>query len=441
LLRQKILISFSVFIIILILVLNLNTFYWADDYAILNEINSLGIFERCRNGYFNWDGRYLTPASFIQGFLLKYLPIQLITLFWNLLFLTSGYIIALIIENNSKIVPNTKFPNLLLFRLFITLFFWFASSSHISQTVYWATGGVYSFNLLIGVIWLYYFNIYEQKKANKILLLFLTLLLSISTQNLILPYIFFIIIKIISNYRSKKQFHFVLISILVIGFIFLNFAPGNSIRVNEINENLIVDFNIITLFKFILKTIYLYTKFSVFLILVIFFFNYLFRIKKINLFLTFAKKKWITFLNSEIFFFMGISSVIPFVLFPSLASERTSIYFIYFFFLYFSIKAFPKIINRFSKILENNFKLIIVSYCLLTLFYCYNFIMGIELKNQMNSREKELISSENKTIKIKLINPNFIPILYNYRDYKNNSDWALEETKKYYKINDIDIVQ
>ncbi|SHJ81922.1 hypothetical protein [Flavobacterium haoranii] len=65
-----------ILLFVIVILLNLNSFYWADDYAILNELKEFGVFKRCLNGYLTWDGRYLTPASFIQGYLLNYLPIN-----------------------------------------------------------------------------------------------------------------------------------------------------------------------------------------------------------------------------------------------------------------------------------------------------------------------------------------------------------------------------
>ena len=89
--------SIAVIILLIILSLNLNTFYWADDYAILNEVENLGLYKRCLNGYYNWDGRYLTIGAFLQGFFLNYLPVQIVILIWFLLFLLSGYFISLFI--------------------------------------------------------------------------------------------------------------------------------------------------------------------------------------------------------------------------------------------------------------------------------------------------------------------------------------------------------
>lgn len=45
-------------LIVFILLLNLNTFYWADDYNFMFEISRKGVLQNCIYKYMTWDGRF-----------------------------------------------------------------------------------------------------------------------------------------------------------------------------------------------------------------------------------------------------------------------------------------------------------------------------------------------------------------------------------------------
>lgn len=423
-----------ILLFVIVILLNLNSFYWADDYAILNELKEFGVFKRCLNGYLTWDGRYLTPASFIQGYLLNYLPIQLITLIWTCLFLASGFLLVKILENENLMFFKEK-SHKLLFYLFVILAFWFSSSKHLSQTVFWATGGVYTFNLFIGALWLYLFTIKNKSKQNLIFLVLISVLTALTTQNLILTLLIFLIIKSFS--KEGLFINTLLFIILLSGLLFLNFAPGNKLRVNEIDSNLIDNINGITLFKNLALVTFQYLKHSIFLFLtlliVIAFFN-----KNINLkqyfFLPKNKKQFITLLQQNIYLIVAISTIIPFILIPSLASERTSIYFVFFFILYiFKILSDSniEIFNNRNAIKHLSFVLI------LTVFYSYNFILGFQLKNKLTDRATVLKEATEKTVTIKLIDKNEMPTLFRFREIKDQNDWVLSEIRKHFNCKEI----
>ena len=104
----KLLLTFACFVVILILSLCMNTFYWADDYALINNLNKLGVVQHCIEGYLTWDGRMLSLGGFVQCILLKYLPIQLITFVWSLCFLGSGILIYSIINQEFRFQITNK---------------------------------------------------------------------------------------------------------------------------------------------------------------------------------------------------------------------------------------------------------------------------------------------------------------------------------------------
>ena len=62
---ENILVFLAFSTIIMILLLCINTFYWADDYAFIIDLRKFGILQKCIDGYYNWDGRFFTLASFL----------------------------------------------------------------------------------------------------------------------------------------------------------------------------------------------------------------------------------------------------------------------------------------------------------------------------------------------------------------------------------------
>ncbi|MBK9223674.1 MAG: hypothetical protein IPO23_01675 [Flavobacterium sp.] len=129
-----------------ILFLSVNTFYWADDYSFILNVNKNGLLSNCILGYYNWDGRFLTLGALIQGFIIQNFAIEFVTLFWSILFLGSGFLMYKIISDEVKL-ENIEAKNQILIGAILSIILWLGSYSHISETIYWATGGVYTFNL------------------------------------------------------------------------------------------------------------------------------------------------------------------------------------------------------------------------------------------------------------------------------------------------------
>ncbi len=154
--QTKTLLFLAGFIILLILSICINTFYWADDYALLNNLNKIGILQHSIEGYLTWDGRMLTLSAFVQCFFLKNLPIQLITFLWSLCFFTSGIMIFYIINQELQLKIINKYQKSLII-LLLAIVSWLGAFIHFSETIYWGTGGCYSFGLMLGSIWVFGF--------------------------------------------------------------------------------------------------------------------------------------------------------------------------------------------------------------------------------------------------------------------------------------------
>lgn len=433
-------------VIVLILVLNLNTFYWADDYAVLNEINDLGIFERCLHGYYSWDGRYLTPAAFLQGAFLKLLPVELITLFWNSCFLLSGVLLFYIIkeETKDKLSNSNKFY----LPLLIAVVFWLGSYNHIGQTIYWATGGVYSFNLLLGAVWLFLF--YKVQNTNQLKNKFgfaiLTVFIGLTTQNLTIGFISLLVLTLLNDFlkREKKNISFnaFLLLIIITGTLFLSLAPGNFIRAKEVNDLAVENITFAILIKNFFFAILTYLKLSFILIIAAILAAFVFVEKRGNkilvatqniIFIPKTKEQLIELIATYKYLIVALSTVLPFITMPEVVSPRTAIYFMFFLVIFIFRFIHHLIVVPMNP--KENKAASVIAYILFSLTFCfiiYNFKKGSTLKTEITKREQLLKNSRNKVISIRRIDENLKSYCYDFRDFRGNDDWALEAQKVYF---------
>lgn len=418
----------------LILSINLFTFYWADDYGLINDLNKTNIIDFLVIGYFDWDGRFLTIAGFAQSILLKYTQIEWITFTWNVFFLASSFLIFPIISK--KIQLNLSKNKFLFYTLFFGLFFWLSSYSFLAQTVYWGTGGAYSLNLFIGSVWLYfYFSLTNQndiKNKNAILFYVFSFFAGATTQNLSIPLIVITIFTLI--YSKKIKFNALSIFFLLLGIVFLLIAPGNFVRMQHIPQSGLNSFN--NLIKNIFDVYYIFSKRSLFLIVLLI----------CSIIFSYIKLKKSTIkIENFIFLIACLSSALPFFIIP-IASERTTIYFCYFLLLFIGNLFFinPEAIkNVFSQI---KFKALMILFLfILNIFIVYNLKNGYQLKKEIVKRE--LILSKNKfkkVVYINEINPKLKTYCFNFYDLivgsEGNNHFINNSVEDNYNIEKITII-
>lgn len=436
--------------IFLILSLNINVFYWADDYSIMNEINDFGIFKRCVNGFYTWDGRYLTPAAFLQGFFLSALPVGIITLFWNLCFLASGIYMYFILkeENNTIIISRSSIYLPLLF----AIAFWLGSYKHITQTIYWATGGVYSFNLLLGAVWLFWFYKIQKSEAflSRAMFLFSTIFIGLTTQNLTIGLMTLLLLTIINDTLKKENknqaLNVLLLLIILGGTIFLSTAPGNFIRIKEINNSSLTDISIWQIAKNLCIIAFAYLKVILLMLPIAISVGIVCLTEKGRTISTAFRKivviprtkaQIIVFIEDYKYLLAALSTILPLVTIPGVASERTSIYFMFFLFLFivkfislFGVTASKKT-GIFSVLLP--YAVFFITIC----FTVYNFQKGTMLKSEITKRENILKKSANKTVRINIIDESLKSHCYDFRDFRGNDDWAVEAQEDYFGITKI----
>lgn len=450
--------SISVFlgftVMIVILSICINTFYWSDDYAFMVKLDKNGVIGNCIYGYNTWDGRFFALVAFFQGFLLKYIQIEVVTFFWTLTFILSGLFLIKIIQQELKLDNKKQ----LLLGFLLTATFWLGCYKHLSETVYWGTGGGYSLDLLLAAVWIYWYfklKVNNFTITNRIFYILFSFIVGATTQNLtiaLLCLIFIdIIIKLLKKERTNIGFYSLLFIIVFAGMLFISIAPGNFTRMEKTGIHS-VDFSFISLLKGFLNVGFAYMKISVVLILLSIFtaiaMVFLFQPNaKLNLksvvFFPSNKTLVIKFLSDYKWLFVAISTILPFIIAPRLAFPRTSLFFMYFlliFIIVFVMRMFSKAENNYiedSKSI-NAYLILNIIFILGIGFGTYNFVKGIELKKFISQRENLLQSNHGKTVKIKLVNPDMESSCYDITDLSLVENemvaWRRLRLEEYYKV-------
>lgn len=458
---ENILVFLAFSTIIMILLLCINTFYWADDYAFINDLRQYGIFQRCIDGYFNWDGRFFTLPSFCQSFFLLNFPIQIITFIWSLCFLISGFIAFFIINeeiNINKLSKKCRF----FFIILIAIILWLGSYKHTFETIYWATGGYYSLVLLFGSFWILCFLKFQNNqfsRMSKVLFLIFSVIVGASTQNLSIALILLVLITIFVDFKENQKtnisFNILVSFAVLLGLIFIVIAPGNWVRLHEVNNLGKPDFSILNLIKNYFVILIRYCYHSLVLVFIgvfggisigfVMFQNQVLNvnfIKKINF-----KFNFLILIKNFKWLILALSTIFPFVFIPNIVSARTEIYF-EFFLLIFIVSSVIKLLKKVSLSHENHFYAknnALISYLFsffilisCTVFAIYNFQKGLILKQIISERETFMKNSENKTIHLKPIDLSLIPQIYQFTDLTLNENqsniWIRKSQEKFYNL-------
>ena len=445
-------ITFSSLLIIFIFLLNLNTFYWADDYNFMFEISQNGILKNCIDKYLNWDGRFFSIGALAQGFFIKFFIVEFVTFFWSLCFLFSGVIAFFIIidELDIHVTKNEK----ILFSLLIGIVLWIGSYSHIAQTIFWATGGFYSFALLLGAIWVRLFLILSKNDQNmyqNFLFLLFTFLTSTNSQNLTVALFVFVFIAIIINESKSKKFNWVILFVLILGTLVVGLSPGNKIRMAAINNPIIYNYSFTDYFINFYEVFKAYSNKSFLLFGMSLGLGYCFRFllnlekKKDDKIL--KKNKLVGFLKRSKWFWVAMSTITPFIFLPMMAAERTSIFFMFFsliFLIIFSVRIlqFWRVNAKISFSVSYIIFAFILGYTYLFVFE--NMKKGVILKNEMQKRETLLLASRNKIVRIKVIPNELKSTCYDFYDLRNDpngsADFMIFGHENYFKLKKLLIV-
>jgi hypothetical protein len=321
--------------------------------------------------YLNWDGRGLSLAGFLQYALLKYASNTINIVVWSIVFCCNSFvfykIVMLELEHH---IRNSKKYTFILYA-FLTVVLWLGMSSHISQTVYWATGGVYICGCLLGNCLIYTILTVIKKDLTKlsglqksvlfIFVCFLGFVAGSTAQNLVPAFFLFFILQYIISYniiRFQGFVHRLYITgfiTMLLGALFLFIAPGNYLRARLGPNSMHWDclqmlyHGLYTLSYYVYKSIALIISGSIaaYVLYLTSMNNDISRSesKRSSLFNEIKRSNLYDFINIYKWLFVALATILPFVFISDFVSARTSIFFMNFLCLFMLIRPFKLLVK------------------------------------------------------------------------------------------------
>jgi len=433
-LLKYILISLSILVFLGMAFNCIPTFLWSDQFSFSSSLEKQGVFNFLWKMYMGWDGRHLTPSGITQAIFIKYSNSPITTFIWVICFISSFYIL-------SKIYIKMHF---VIITAILSTSFLIIFQSHLFQTLYWSVGGIYMMMLLFGVLWLYY---YKNGKGNVYVLYILSFLAGATSQNLSISLIALVSIDQLINYRNREMIDYkqlIVLGFLILGTLYITFAPGNTSRVNMVDEEWTILSKLLMMLN-IYKNGLLLTKPIYFIAPIIGLITYK------------LKKQSENDLEEAIkYIIIGFASLAPFIMLPAVNSEeaRITIFFQIFIFLgilhfsWYVIKAIDSKYNiynqriRLINFITSTLQLMILGFSLTLL--TMNFQKGMEIKKQYLKREEIIKSTNDKQIVIEGISfkgnrSTFMHYFYDITEDTSNSFNRMAAT--YYNLESIRITK
>ncbi len=211
---------------------------YGDDY--LNKIVLVGVnpIRYCWDLYFVQDGRHLSPAGFVQMFLVKYSDAPPAVFFYTILLYASCFFIYNAWRRDISASHGSWMPGGLLFAAVISIALW----PLYKDVLYWLTGGYYLLALCQAVILFILVRYYIASAgaisiSGKIVTALGIFLMSLNSQNIMLPAIIvfgmYLLWKLVKTRRIDWGFAFVVLLPVFLAMLITNLAPGNFQRLHR----------------------------------------------------------------------------------------------------------------------------------------------------------------------------------------------------------------
>ena len=465
-------------------IIGLSYFTWpsSDDFSLYYDLSKTSVIDFMLTSYSHWDGRSLSVGSFVQKFLLKYCSAQVTIFIWSLCFVLNAFVLTKIIAHELKDRVTISLQQSFILSALVAVILWLGSYAHLSQTVYWATGGFYTFTNLMSSLWiLLYYKLFEiDFRAYKRRMLYAvfvavfigSILVSSMSYNLVPAILVLSIIIAINKYNLstwKKQIGWLLGFVFlgyVIGTIIMYAAPGSFNRA-QYGPNTFQ----FSLFKMLYHFVYVlvfYLHVSIPLILLSavgsfvvyssFANEYSYSLSKrrfdklnnqsINLKRNYNLSSFLLLLEKSKWLLAALATIVPFVAVPDFVSYRTSIFFMSYLMLFMVITMFPfvsKLLIHETNKKQNDTPKKIAKIALVTLFcvqvtiIAVHSYMAVNIKKQLTERYDFVQRPENKGKDI-IVSPikGYVPFSLRFDDIsKDSSYWINHGVCLYYGVRSV----
>lgn len=464
-------------IFVLVSIISLGFFTWpkANDFIFVNDLKTIGIFPYALYRYNNWDGRAIS-MGITQTFFLKYLSIEIINVIWAGCLVLAAHIALKIFLYVSRMNKKVTIPDYFIATAIFSSVLWYGFKPHLSDTVYWASGGVYIMSFLFAVIWLYlWIKIFSTSKTihpfQQILFSLFTLYVGALTQNLSCAVLVYMGIEMIKAVLKKdivitKRSLF-LILLIITGLLVISMAPGNFIRATYGPQNFIINFSMLSMnyiktfmhFMELSLTLFALLLISIPLLIIFTLYSSQYSIKK-NMLIhlkqkythftrsTTVRQKLIYFLSRFQLLSAALASILPFSIIPGFTTPRTSLYFMGFIFFWTYFEILPFILRQITiqKIYKTKpksslpYMLITISLLAILSIVSSHIFALHQIKKQILKREKilETFSHKNVDVITYSIDKTKLPFSYTFQDIRSDKNhWINQATATGYELKSI----
>lgn len=461
-------VSLALLALMSIVSLGFFTWRWADDYSFFVAISQTSVFEHIVHGYLTWDGRFLSLAVLLQTLFIRYLPVEYANVFWASCLVLSALLIAEILRVE---LPLFDFRGTrIIFTALFSVLLWHGMRSHISETVYWATGGVYVFASMMGLMWSLSMLKLSKERApifsrNKLavgVFFVFGILAGTGAQTLsVALFVFGVLLLIARTARDRTRdktwwtmvggtFGFLIGSVIVI------IAPGNFARAQHGAQSF--DISALSLFLNFARVLKHYLVLSVPLVLLAVISALLalcilsLNNSRHNLVVTSYQEArssgWIEWLERSKWGVAALATIGPLILVPDFLSARTSIFFM----ILLAVFVLVSVGQHAGRILSSVIILrtqgsTIIAYGALVLLFAVHIAIvsgqikqASDIKAQITIRSQGLRAAANKGTDavVERIDPASAPFSLRFNDISEDSNhWINQGVAQYYGLKSI----
>ncbi len=461
---------FSLFVaimsgIMMALIITLGLVSWpvVDSLSLYTRISSSGVLGNAWNMYAGWDGRFFVFLLHVPLFqIFKSGYTYFVVAFNACCLILTAYVSSMFL---TKITGNKK---LIYYDFSLMLgVLWLGLVPIISSVVYWAVGGLYIFTSLFIFLWILiiYLLLFRVKSIGfkyftVPLLMIFSFLIGGAGQPTSPALIFLTIVMLILARRKERNSKMVVsaaLIFLILGTIFMLFAPGNFARA-EFGAGSF-NFSVISIFKNYINTFMGFSKGAISMIGLAIIGAFCSAIVKIKT----SETKNITFIsyiksNKErlimiiSFLIAALITLIPFVMVPDFASPRASIYYVIFLLLFiwgiidfFSVLFINGFYKKYCKRIGALMMIPIICFTILSfgviVLSSKNIYQGIFIRSQMSERNEYLLdlseAEKKHDITVKPVQGS-IPELIHFKDITaDKENWVNTAVAEFYGVKSI----
>ncbi len=435
--------------VIFILSLSVNALFWADDFYIYDQLQKNSLWNFMKFNYYNWDGRFISLNALLQLSLIKNCSPFFAVFVWSVMLLLSSFFMFRIFQLEIKNKEKSFARNHFLAFLFLFCLLWLGYSGHISETVYWVTGGIYSMGLSMIFGFVYMFH-RRPIQFNGIWLVVGSLYgLSLGLMGVIgsFPLLVFLLIELVLDrkniFLNKKKLIYPLIwgFFIFIGTVINISAPGNFVRASILETSF--QWDVILMATNLIKINIRYIIFSLpaiagalLAVSIMPFPSILSKGKELYIYPTDVYIERFSSANDRLsllkWFIVAISGILPKLVIPDIAGGRTTVFYMAFLFLgiwvflQYILSVQKKSVQPLLKIYlaAKGIKIsLLVFFVFVNSVALYNYKIGQSIRQQVDEREAffETMRGKKQTVLVKPIVVKDIPFAVFFHDLMDES--------------------